>query len=635
MMKLKTTAACVLTFLLSACGGGSSSEEQQKAVNNKPTIAGEFNFALAAGSNLKHTLTVSDKDNDPVTVSLVNKPDWLSYELHENTLTLSASPTLFDMAKHQIDLSISDGKESSQFNLNIDVQYDATNFPDEAITLSDEELIGTWTSDDSSSIFYFSADETGFAKIENDNFLFYWRNPDDIELNTQEFECIRNCMRSEFIPIEVLAKKENSIRAKKYTSETEFTWLTLNKGEQKSLNFNTLSDQRQEQSLRLSHLGNEEGVTYTFFANVAIEAEGYTQLVGFHESAILTDGVYQFIEPEVKSNSIFGRDYTKSFQNTDGSYQQISFSVQLKQAELIASLDDFAVFEVTYHFIPKTSQDTANWPELEKELGDRKAYKVFRGVTDIPVPEFSAGDVLFGLSPLYSSVQLANGNYFRIINAPITLDSETSGHYSINNALSGEQSTYDITLSNLGDTLDFTINSKTRNTRYVRLYDNRIATVEDFYSSKKQSSYSYANLAQVDTTYNATQEDYMKTFYVNDISLLNNNVHAVIEPKENGTAIVYSGGIFGPNGRWQFEQDNSMSFVTPCSQDKTISSCINDAEEIDVINYKLFKKEKAGYWFLRSHSNQDKHDDGEITQTVTQSIQFLKLCDSFCVYRSN
>ena len=634
-MKLKTTAVCLLTLLLSACGGGSSSEEQQKAPNNKPTIAGEFSFELAAGSSLEHALTVSDKDNDTVTVSVINKPDWLSYELSENTLTLSASPTLFDIAEHQIDLSISDGKESNQFNLSIDVHYDAVNFPGEAITLADKELIGTWTTADSSSLFHFSADQTGFAKIESDNFMFNWNNPDDVELHTQEFECIANCMRSKFIPLEILAKKANSILAKKYISETEFTWLTLIKGEKKALSFDTYSDQRQEQTLRLSQLGNEEGFKYTFFANVAIKAEGYTQLAGFHENVILTDGIYQFIEPEEKGNSIFGQDYTKTFQNTDGSYQQISFSVQLKQAELIASLDDFAVFEVTYHFIPQTSQDTANWPELEKELVDRKTYKVFRGVAEAPVPEFSAGDVLFGLSPLYSSVQLADGSSFKIINAPITVDSETSGHYSVKDALTGEESTYDITFSNLGDTLEFTIGIETRNVRYVKLYDNRIATVDDFYSSKKQSSYSYANLAQADTTYNATQEDYMKTFYVNDLNLLNNNKHAVIEPHDNGTAIVYSGGIFGPNGRWQFEEDNSMSFVTPCSQDETISSCIDNSEEVDVINYKLFKKEKAGYWFLRSHSNQDKYSDGKIAQSVTQSIQFLKLCDSVCIYRSN
>lgn len=379
-MKLKTTAACLLTFLLSACGGGSSSEEQPKVKNSKPTLEGQLNIELAAGSSLVHTFNVNDKDGDTVTVSVINKPDWLSYEINENTLTLNTSPTLFDIDEHQIDLSISDGKESEQFTLNIDVQYDAINFPGEAVTVSDEELIGTWTADDSNSIFHFSADQTGFAKIENDNFMFQWHNPDDIELVTQEFECIANCMRSKFIPLEVLAKKENSIRAKKYTSENEFTWLTLNKGEQKSLDFDTYSDQRQDQTLRLSQLGNEEGGTYNFFTNVAIKAQGYTQLVGFQEKATLTGGVYQFIEPEEKSNGVFGQDYAKTFQNTDGSYQQISFSVQLKQAELIASLDDFAVFEITYHFTPKTSQDTANWPELDKELVDRKTYKVFRGV---------------------------------------------------------------------------------------------------------------------------------------------------------------------------------------------------------------------------------------------------------------
>ena len=251
------------------------------------------------------------------------------------------------------------------------------------------------------------------------------------------------------------------------------------------------------------------------------------------------------------------------------------------------------------------------------------------------LPEFSAGDVLFGLSPLYSNVQLTDGSYFKIINAPITVDSETSGHFSIKNALSGEESTYDITFNNLGGTLEFTIGTGTRNVHYVKLYDNRIATIDDFYSSKTQSSYSYANLAQADTSYNATQEDYMKTFYVNDLNLLNNNKHAVIEPHDDGTAIIYSGGIFGSNGRWQFEQDNSMSFVLPCSQNKTISNCINNSEKIDVINYKLFKKEKAGFWFLRSHTSQDKQADGEISHSITQSIQFLKLCDGICMYKSN
>ncbi|GMM86706.1 hypothetical protein [Pseudoalteromonas sp. MTN2-4] len=642
-MNLKTSLTALSLVFLTACGGGSSestpSNEKVQTTNTKPSIEGELSITLAAQSSLSHTLTLKDPDKDELSVNIKDQPSWLSYELENQSLVFTISPTLFDIKLHELEVSVSDGKASSKVTLNIDIEYDEVNYPGDAITISDQELTGTWTAFEQDVLIHFADDGKGFAKFGDVNFALSWQNPDDIEISTEEFECIANCMRSQFIPLEVMAKRDNAIRVKRYLNESEFVWLTLNKGEQKTLNHMIYTDQRQDSALRMSSFNQQEDISHYFFTNLSIKVDGYGQIVDFNEKAELKDGIYQFIEPS-EERSFFGKNYEKSFEHIDGTFDRIALIPKLKHAELIASVEDFAVLEFTYHFVPKSGggfndiDDVSNWPELNKELVDRKTYKVFRGAEFISPPEPKAGDVLMGLAPFYNS-KLTESSYFKIVNAPITMSSATMGQYNVQSGITGETFSVDVEIVDTAQGREFTVGDKTRSVRYARIYDNRVATVTDFFDNNKLLSYSFATVAEMDTTFEATQDDYMKTFYVNNISLLNLDQHAVMEAREDGTAIVYNGGVFGANGLWRYESDNSMSFVRNCDLNDTVENCIAQNEEVEVLNYKLFRKEAAGYWFLRTYSEKKIYSDGTKGQPITQSMEFLKLCDGICIYKSN
>jgi hypothetical protein len=640
-MNIKASLSAISLFLLTACGGGSDgSSPSQKDANTAPSIEGELNISLAAQASHNHSLTIKDPDNDSLSVSIDNQPVWLKYSLDDKTLNFKIEPTLFDIQQHTIEVSVSDGKATDQVTLNINIEYDEVNYPGEAITLSDQEITGTWTTHDQDILLHFAEDGKGFVKFDTANFEIRWNNPDDIEISTEEFECIANCMRSQFIALEVMAKRDSTIRVKRYLNESEFVWLTLNKGEQKSLNHSIYSDQRQDSSLKMSVFNQQDDISHNFFTNLSIKADDYVQIVGFHEKAELKDGIYQFIEPSEERSYLFGKNYEKSFEHIDGTFDRLTLLPKLKHAELIASVKDFAVLEFTYHFVPKTDDgfsdivDVSNWPELNKELVDRKTYKVFRGAEFIAPPEPTAGDILMGLSPL-GYIKLTEDSYFNIGNAPITMSSATMGQYNVQSAITGETFSVDIEIADIAQEREFTVGDETRSVGYAKIYDNRIATVRDFFDKNKFQSYSFVTIAEMDTTFEATLDDYMKTFYVNSISLLNREQHSVIEAREDGTAIVYSGGIFGANGLWRYEPDNSMSYVRPCGLNDNIENCIAQNEEVEVLNYKLFRKEAAGYWFLRTHSSKKIYSDGSKGQPISQSIEFLKLCDGICIYKSN
>ena len=117
MKNISAIFLAVASLTLSGCGGGDSSEENTQIVlNTPPALTGEPDNAFV-GKMFEFKPTVSDKDNDLVSISANNLPSWLT--LSNNILT--GTPAVTDLGSVTFELIASDGKGSSTYTYSLQV----------------------------------------------------------------------------------------------------------------------------------------------------------------------------------------------------------------------------------------------------------------------------------------------------------------------------------------------------------------------------------------------------------------------------------------------------------------------------------------------------------------------------------
>ena len=117
MKNISAIFLAVASLTLSGCGGGDSSEENTQIVlNTPPTLTGEPDNAFV-GKMFEFKPTVTDKDNDLVSISANNLPSWLT--LSNNILT--GTPAVTDLGSTTFELIASDGKGSSTYTYSLQV----------------------------------------------------------------------------------------------------------------------------------------------------------------------------------------------------------------------------------------------------------------------------------------------------------------------------------------------------------------------------------------------------------------------------------------------------------------------------------------------------------------------------------
>ena len=117
MKNISAIFLAAVSLTLSGCGGGDSSEENTQIVlNTPPTLTGEPDNAFV-GKIFEFKPTVSDKDNDLVSINANNLPSWLA--LSNNILT--GTPAATDVGSATFELIASDDKSSSTYTYSLQV----------------------------------------------------------------------------------------------------------------------------------------------------------------------------------------------------------------------------------------------------------------------------------------------------------------------------------------------------------------------------------------------------------------------------------------------------------------------------------------------------------------------------------
>ncbi|RZM72698.1 hypothetical protein C3B51_21630 [Pseudoalteromonas rubra] len=630
--------------VLAGCGGGSSesdnSSDQKINNNSAPVLVGEANWSISANTQSTKTFELNDKEGDAISVEAANTPAWLTLKHEDNALSLVANPSIFEVADYKIELTLSDATGSSKQTITIAVNEDPKFYPEENLTVSDQDLAGTWSSQSGDVLFYFGDDKQGLGHYQKDSFAFEWRNPDDIELITREVECIVHCSRQQLLPIEVVAKQDNKIAAKIHINEQEFDFVTLEKGDVKSLDYEYYSEDLLADDFYVSKLYTDKDKTSVVSGFLTVGYQDYLQQVSFYHSAKY-DGEHYDVQSESPNVQNSDRPLVLMFENADTKeLVSIQFEPQVTGAKIVAAKGDFVAMEYTYQFkmiqfpgmVTVSQDDVGRYPGLSDVLAPRTTHKIYRGIELIDLPAVAQGDIIFGLNPMLGA-NLSSGGSFYAVNTLMEITSGTSAVYNVTDRISGEQHSVDVSLRSNGRRLTYESSNYARTVEHARLYDGRHAFVSGFLDESEVPLYT-ARISGFPEQGEYTQNDYMKTFYVENVRLNNKLRHAVLEPQEDGRAIIYTGGLFGPNGRWQYEADNSMSFITPCYAE-TYAECLSAAGEKHVMNFKLLYKQQEGYWFMREHTHYRQDSNNEWNSRIYHNLQFMRLCDGVCYYTSN
>ncbi len=125
---LAYASLCLLALSLQACGGGGGGESTANASqppassptggsgssggteNHAPTISGKPTAQVSAGGTYAFAPTAADVDNDKLTFSITNKPDWAAFDAATGKLTgtPSAAGTFANVT-----ISVSDGSSTA------------------------------------------------------------------------------------------------------------------------------------------------------------------------------------------------------------------------------------------------------------------------------------------------------------------------------------------------------------------------------------------------------------------------------------------------------------------------------------------------------------------------------------------
>ncbi|MDF2177464.1 hypothetical protein P2G88_04290 [Aliiglaciecola sp. CAU 1673] len=226
-MKAHSIACLLLATLLYGCGGGSSSNDTStpSTPNSAPTLSGLFSLNTKARVEGLLVIDAKDSDGDNLSVSFTEKPDWLSYDFNQNQLTLKANAGFFDIGSHSLQVTVSDGKASTSYPLNIEVEDNPDQYQN--INLGRDNFTGHWVLESGHQVHLFEDYSGVFVDNDKQPYPLSWSvNYGFIDIRVMEPGC-QDCTM-ENLEIEALVKEGNRYRLHIASNKREsFTTNTL------------------------------------------------------------------------------------------------------------------------------------------------------------------------------------------------------------------------------------------------------------------------------------------------------------------------------------------------------------------------------------------------------------------------
>lgn len=166
-------------LLLAACSDGSSSitiiyppNGPAQEPNTSPEIKGNLSKTVKAEEQTGFSFDIEDAQNDEMTISIDNPPEWLSYESDQEELRVTVKPSFFDIGNFRFGVTIDDGELSRDYMLEFAVQDNPEAYQIQSVVA--DELVGTWELKSSHIFHLFESGEGLYVDAQKQEFQIRW-----------------------------------------------------------------------------------------------------------------------------------------------------------------------------------------------------------------------------------------------------------------------------------------------------------------------------------------------------------------------------------------------------------------------------------------------------------------------------
>ncbi|MDI4653875.1 MULTISPECIES: hypothetical protein [Pseudoalteromonas] len=610
----KLLSVSTLTLALTACGGGSSTDKTpdvKVGQNTAPTLSGSLTLSAKALESTNLVVDLKDEQNDSVTTTIIDKPEWLNVTTSSNQVTFSAEPSLFEVANHAFTVEVSDGKASNQYTLTVNVAENRAAW--QPIELSNSEVMGNWQSSDGSVELVFATEDAGVIAQNGELSRFDWSNPDVIALNTQAIDCLHECNQQALLEMEVLAKRDDAIRVELFnvsTDKGEVVTLYKSNSEFSSAYY---ADVEQSSFHSVNYLSAAGGESYfeVPLASFIPTASGNTTSFPHAEFSASLDGKTLKIE----SDTLVVTQSTKQFSNL-GHEVDVAFDLDLVDAEVIAQFDDFLVLKLR-HALTYQDESAQNYinesAELAEALQVKTTISALRKLTPIAVPELTVGKSYTGRLNNKNS-DTGEGLTFRYLPTFFTITAADTATVTFNTPENTDSFNWHYDLDNNGDTVKVTGNGLDTSLQFFTQPDGKMIMARERNKDERQARLGYEFMEVIDDS-TITLDDYKQLFSYLRQGYTSGNQKIYWYINDDGKGSFYYADQYGlenranftPSSYWQLEADKSISFamMSQCPNAVDYASCKDEVlanQEVaysSLFNFKILAKEGDKYLFDR------------------------------------
>jgi hypothetical protein len=588
--------------LLTACGGGSGKADIVPAkINTAPVLVGPLSMQLTASSIGETNLALQDAENDPLTLSYTDKPNWVEAVATSNQLKFTARPGLFQVGTSKFTVRLSDGKAHADYIITLNVADDPTKWVQ--ISTPRTDFIGQWSFSTGDDLHLYANDTGRFFATDGGIYDLTWSAQNGyIEINSTKLVCEKDC--NERIQAYVIAtedrrkrlvlqsEKQNiSVTMTAYSNKTQKNGIYVR--EQMALDYvHRLQNNALDLVVpfRLESSGNI--VTSSAYIKAQLNSEGKAAA----QAAVAEESLY-FIRSGV-------------------GHESIDLLINLTELEILPSASDRLTVKYILNFSLKdTSLNVDSYVGMKDFLATP-----YVGYIELSTAEQVAMPTVDFNTPYYSGFRLqtqVEGKLFVVGVSEIVFTDNTNGVARFRKANSFTVVERNFTWSRDQQQLMIKLDGKDFSFNFINHPINGLSLIT--------SSQFYYPFLQKDKQ--ADSKDLIGNFAIDKLSTTDWSYYHNIYP-DNTAKLSASQLEFDNSGTptyvWQLESDGSLSFLrnSACERSLTYASCSEDLQRrfkrgekitLQYRNFKIIKKTDA-YTYLQSSSSfqtQTSHQDFE------------------------
>lgn len=596
--------ACCL--LLAGCGGsgGGNSDSGSAVSNTAPVISGALSFDVTVLESRVLTYAVTDAEQDAVTVSFANKPEWIEGALQNNQLTLSMKPGFFDIKNHAFSITLSDGKAKRTYDFAVNVTDDSQRWVQ--INKAESEFVGQWSFDNNSKLVLYPNNEGVYVQQDDNISKLTWQYRNGyVELHTEKLSCVAECHES--VELYMVAEKEH-LRRLILESDTAALAVTATKAQQQDTAEGIYV--RPDLSSGPVQSVSANSIRLELPVHIEYPNGSVSFVIPAIDLTVVQNGNNKTVQlpvDPIDNTSVW------LYNNNTNESSSVELDIQLGTAELLPSAADILVFNYGLKF--KLKDDTINpedyWGLAEILASEESAFATLVKGESLAVPEINLNTSYFSGFRLKHDFAESNFDYG---GSEVIFTSTTEGKAIFTLAATSQKTEKSFTWHVADEQLIITLDGKNYTYGFIKTSVNDIAIVagQDWYSPFVQQSIESKTDDLIGSFFYGNSIASDDKYYMNIFSDYKASLYSFYPQTESSFGSAYY--------KWREEADGSMTIIYSfaCEEEDSFSSCeadLNqryDNNESVYLLYQVLKvvaKDDKHTWIHRSRASKYRNID--------------------------